>query len=161
VIFARYAWTCCLSYVIKKYGGRVSRCRSRPRYVKDDTDPHPFGSFYAPTQTVDVETDTGFTRIINANLVAFLWRKRVSERVDLDNQQSWMYLSAKTTCPAELERRKRWVISGRGVAIGMEARRTSIRPCLPSRNASCQDQDARGCSVSSVNLENPGPLVVG
>jgi hypothetical protein len=27
--------------------------------------PHPFGSFYAPTQTVDVETDTSFTGIVN------------------------------------------------------------------------------------------------
>jgi len=123
------------------------------------TDPHPFGSFYAPTQTVDVETDTSFTGIVNANLIAFLWRGTVSERVDLDNHQSWMYLSAETTCPAELERRKQRVISGRGV--GMEGVRTSIRPFLPSRNASYRDQDVRGCSVSSVSLENRGPLVGG
>ena len=135
---------------------------SRDRSIKDVcTDPHPFRSFYAPTQTVDVETDTSFTGIVNTNLIAFLWRGTVSERVDLDNHQSWMYLSAETTCPAELERRKQWVISGRGVAIGMEGRRTSIRPCLPSRNASYQDQDARGCSVSSVSLGNHGPLVGG
>ena len=85
----------------------------------------------------------------------------VSENVDLNNHQSWMYLSAETTGPADLERRKERLISGCGVAIIMEGRRTSIRPCLRSRNASYQDQDARGCSVSSVNLENHGPLVEG
>lgn len=43
-------------------------------FVKGDTHPHPFGSFYAPTQAVNVETDTGFARIVNANFVAFLLR---------------------------------------------------------------------------------------
>jgi len=141
-----------LSYVIKARG--VSH--RRRDLGKEQTDPHPFGAFYAPTQTVDIETDASFTRIVNANLVAFLWRGTVSEKVDLDNHQSWMYLSAETTCPADLERREWRLISGRGVAIGIV--RTSIHPCQPSRNASYQDQDARGCSVSSVNLVNHGPL---
>lgn len=42
--------------------------------------PHPFGTFHAPTQAVDIETNAGFTRTVNANFVAFL--------------------SAESTCPA-------------------------------------------------------------
>ena len=43
------------------------------------TDPHPLGSFYTPTQTVDVKTDAGFAGIVDANLVAFLRGKHGSK----------------------------------------------------------------------------------
>ena len=40
----------------------------------DGTDSHPFGTFYTPAQTVDVETDAGFAGIFYADFVAFLLR---------------------------------------------------------------------------------------